>query len=112
MIDAPLLIEGGLYRICSKVIVIDLSPENQIKRLMSRDSISEEEALSKINSQMPLKKKLEYANFVIDNNGDKKQTEEKVNSLILKMKKTSPVITRNRIAIFFLILIFYFLFLR
>jgi len=38
----------------NKVVVVYASPDVQLKRLMERDNISKQEALLKIESQMPL----------------------------------------------------------
>jgi dephospho-CoA kinase len=67
--DAPLLIETGMNKFLSKVIVVKVSEETQIQRLISRDSISLENALSRVKSQMPLEQKLKRADIVIENEG-------------------------------------------
>lgn len=41
---------------------------------MQRDSSTEQQALSRIKSQMPQDKKIELADEVIDNNGSKEET--------------------------------------
>ncbi|MFW6230167.1 MAG: dephospho-CoA kinase [Halanaerobium sp.] len=65
---APLLYEAGLDRFCDQVWVIDSSEETQIKRLKMRNNFSREEALKRINSQMPLKEKKIKADISIENN--------------------------------------------
>ena len=78
VIDAALLIEGGLYREMSKVIVVYADEKTQAERLARRDRITPEEAQKRIRSQMPLKEKLKYADYVIDNNGEPESTLERV----------------------------------
>ncbi|KAF9176018.1 hypothetical protein BGX21_001155 [Mortierella sp. AD011] len=70
VIDVPLLLEGELWRIVSDVIVVYCSPEMQLARIQSRDSLSEEDALARINAQRPLIEKVEYADHVIYNTSD------------------------------------------
>lgn len=70
VIDAALLYEVGLQKGVSKVIVVYADEEKQIKRLMKRDCLSEEDAKKRINAQMPLKLKAGYADYVINNNGE------------------------------------------
>lgn len=78
VVDAALLIEGGLYREMSRVIVVYADERNRIERLVKRDGLTPEEAKKRIACQMPLKEKREYADYVIDNNGEAKETLEKV----------------------------------
>ncbi|MDR0956839.1 MAG: dephospho-CoA kinase [Endomicrobium sp.] len=72
MINAPLLFEIGLDKICDKVIVIWASYETQRKRLAMRDGLNDEDVQKRIYSQMPVKEKIKLADFVINNNGSKK----------------------------------------
>lgn len=78
VIDAALLIERGLYSEMSKVIVVYVDEKTQAERLARRDHITPEEAQKRIRSQMPLKEKLKYADYVIDNNGEPESTLERV----------------------------------
>lgn len=50
------------------------SEEKQLHRLQQRDSITEAEARSRIQSQYPLSEKARRADVVIDNNGDRQST--------------------------------------
>ena len=69
VIDAPLLIETGLHKEVDEVWVVTIEPEEQIRRLMKRDNISEGEAKSRIDSQMTQQEKIKHAQVIIDNNG-------------------------------------------
>lgn len=71
VVDAPLLFEGGLHRICSSISVVYVDEETQLKRLMERDSISEAVARKKISSQLPLEVKKKMANDLFDNSGSR-----------------------------------------
>jgi dephospho-CoA kinase len=66
VVDAALMIESGGYSRFDKLIVVHCRPEIQLERLMARNSISREEALKRINSQMPQEEKMRYADFLID----------------------------------------------
>jgi len=65
----PLLFEAGLQDLCSEVWVVDCEPEQQLNRLMSRSSLSEEQALARIAAQWPLERKRPLADRLIDNRG-------------------------------------------
>ncbi|MFH1879067.1 MAG: dephospho-CoA kinase [Candidatus Omnitrophota bacterium] len=67
VIDAPLLIESGLYSFVDIVIVVTCAYETQIERAKKR-GIPEDQAVKIIKRQMPLEEKAEYADFIIENN--------------------------------------------
>jgi len=66
VIDAALMIESGGYRRLDKLIVVHCRPEVQLERLINRDGLSREEALRRINAQMPQEEKKKYADNLID----------------------------------------------
>ncbi|KAH8117394.1 CoaE-domain-containing protein [Phellopilus nigrolimitatus] len=86
VIDVPLLIETGLYKCVGKVIVASCSEDMQLMRLMSRDNLSEEDAMARIKSQMPITEKAKYADAVIDNSGTLDELREQVQFLIRKLE--------------------------
>ena len=51
LIDVPLLFESGLDKLCNKIILVLCDENIRIERIMKRDNISEENALSRINAQ-------------------------------------------------------------
>lgn len=78
IIDAALLVETGLYKRYDKLIVVSVSKETQLKRLMIRDAMSREEAESRMDRQLPLSEKLNVADYIIENEGSFTQTREAV----------------------------------
>ena len=74
-IDIPLFFEGGRYPI-EKSLVIYTTEEQQLERLMHRESYTKEEALKRIQTQIPVEKKRELATYVIDNSGTLTQLEK------------------------------------
>ena len=66
VIDAALMIESGGYKRFDKLIVVHCRPEVQLERLMLRDKLSRDEALRRINSQMPQEEKQKFADYLID----------------------------------------------
>lgn len=73
-LDAPLLLEYNLEYLVDKIIVVKVDNETQIQRLMARDNITYKYAKAKISSQWPIEEKEKYANFVIDNSGNREHT--------------------------------------
>lgn len=81
VIDVPLLMELGIQKEFDKVIVVYVSEETQIKRVMERDGGTEEDAKELIELQMPLKEKLKFADVVINNEGTREETEKQVRNM-------------------------------
>lgn len=86
IIDAPTLIENNLHVEMDYVILVYADNSVQIQRVMSRDKLTKVEAVSRINSQMPMEEKKEYANIIVDNNADLIDTQKQVYDLIDFMK--------------------------
>ncbi|WP_458109789.1 dephospho-CoA kinase [Bacillus zhangzhouensis] len=70
VLDIPLLFESQLESLVDRIIVVYTTPELQLSRLMSRNDLSEEEALNRIHSQQPLEEKCQKADRVIENTKD------------------------------------------
>jgi len=80
IVDAAVLIEAGEHRNMDAVIVVCCDEERQVERLASR-GLARDAALSRVRAQMPLKEKLKYADYVIDNNGTVEETLKKTREL-------------------------------
>lgn len=78
ILDIPLLFEAGYDEEMDDIMVVSLSRCTQLKRLISRDHLTNEEANARIDSQMPLKEKTKRADIVIDNNGTIEETQKQV----------------------------------
>jgi dephospho-CoA kinase len=81
LVDVPLLLEVGMVHRFDKVIVVYAHESAQIERLMQRDGITKEEASEALHAQMPLSKKVEAADFVIDNSGILEETRGQVKKM-------------------------------
>ena len=67
VLDAPTLIENNLQKNMDINILVWVDKETQIQRIMDRDLISKDKAQLRINAQIPLDKKRELVDYVIDN---------------------------------------------
>jgi dephospho-CoA kinase len=76
--DVPLLIEAGMKQMVDVVLLVYISPEEQLRRLMDRNGYTREEALSRLRAQMPIQDKLALADLVVNNEGPREETQEKV----------------------------------
>ena len=69
ILDIPLLIESG-YEDLNGIIVVDLIPEEAVRRLVAYRRFSEDDAKNRISNQVKREDRIEKADFVVDNNGD------------------------------------------
>jgi dephospho-CoA kinase len=76
--DVALLFETGGVAKMDRVVVVATDPETELARLMARDGMAEAGARARIESQMPVAEKAKHAHYVIDNSGDRVQTERQV----------------------------------
>ena len=67
IIDAALLIESGNFECVDKVIVVQSSEEQQVKRILSRSFLTYNQVVARIKNQMSLADKNKYADFILDN---------------------------------------------
>jgi dephospho-CoA kinase len=86
---APLLLEAGERDLVDILWLVALDDETQVERLMKRDSLTREDAMRRVASQMPFSEKLKYADKVIDNNGPPERTREEVTRLWREVKEHS-----------------------
>ncbi len=75
---APLLLEHGAEAIVDQVWVVDVPLEEQLRRLLERDGLPRQEALRRVQAQMPAADKAARADVLIDNSGDLADTERQV----------------------------------
>ncbi|THH16479.1 hypothetical protein EW146_g4164 [Bondarzewia mesenterica] len=87
VLDVPLLIESGIWNWVGKVVVVYCSAEIQLQRLMKRDNSTREAAMSRLNAQLPITEKLEYADNVIDNSGGPQELEQQVDSFLRRLQR-------------------------
>jgi dephospho-CoA kinase len=87
IVDAALMIEVGTYKNYQKVVLVTCEPAIQKQRLMQRSGLTEEQIDERIRSQMPLKEKLKYADYVIDNSGDPGDTRRQVEEVNSKLRE-------------------------
>jgi dephospho-CoA kinase len=67
--EAALLVENGIYHAIDGVIVVAVSSEVQLARLIEREHLDEADARQRFAAQAPLSTKLAVADYVIENDG-------------------------------------------
>lgn len=85
-LDIPLLFENGLDKKCDITITVYVTEENQMKRLMARNELTEADAASRINSQMSLLEKKNLSDWVFDNNENREHLFEQIDEFIKNLQ--------------------------
>jgi dephospho-CoA kinase len=85
--SVPLLFETHREADFDFVAVTVCPPEQQLQRILDRDSISEEEARQRIAVQMPAEQKAQRADFVILTGGTLLATDRQVDELLIALNK-------------------------
>ncbi|UOQ94106.1 dephospho-CoA kinase [Halobacillus shinanisalinarum] len=84
VLDIPLLFESKLTDYADRTLVVYVDEEIQLTRLMERDQSGIDEAKQRISSQIPVRKKAEMADAVIDNTGTIEQSYTQLKSILKK----------------------------
>lgn len=86
IVDVPLMYEKGYDEWMDQVAVVYCTPNQQIKRLMQRNQLTEKEAKQRIDSQLPIEMKKLLAEVVFDNSNDLTQTIQQVDTWLSNRK--------------------------
>ena len=86
-LDAPTLIENDLHISVDVTILVWVSSDVQVQRVMFRDDLEIDEIMDRIRSQMSLEEKKEFADFIIDNEGSIKNTRIQLDSIITQLER-------------------------
>lgn len=86
ILDAPLLIEKNLHKEMDYVVLIWVNMEEQLKRLMDRDKMDEENAIKRISSQMNIDFKKQFADFIVDNSKGEEYLRQQIHRLCVILK--------------------------
>ncbi len=81
IVDAAAIIESGFADKCNLLVVVTAPVEIRKNRIMARDSITEENALIRINGQKDDVFYLSKADFIIDNNGNGEELKKQLAKL-------------------------------
>ena len=76
--DIPLLFETGHQHDFDRVIVCACAPEEQLRRIMSRDGLTEADARARLAAQWPIDEKISRADHVIRTDGPFAETDMQV----------------------------------
>ena len=86
-LDIALLYEANFVDLVEKVVVVYVDDDVQLERLMTRNSLSKEESLKRIESQMSPQEKASLGDFVINNSYRKEDTFQQIDEILEKLKR-------------------------
>ena len=84
VIDAPLLFESELNKICDKVIGVISKRELQIERIVARDDIDYEQAEKRLEAQQSNEFYIQNCDDIIENNKNFENIKKKIEKIIEK----------------------------
>jgi dephospho-CoA kinase len=86
--EVPLLFEVNLHHWLRPVILVATDVATQKQRLQQRDHLTESEAAKHIAAQMSLEDKRRLADYVIENDGNLEDLEQRVRAVLAEIKAT------------------------
>ena len=86
-LDIALLYEANFVDLVEKVAVVYVDEDVQLERLMTRNSLSKEEAIKRIESQMSPREKAALGDFLINNSYSKEDTFQQIDEILEKLKR-------------------------
>ena len=86
VLEAPLLFEAKLEKLAGAVVTVYACSSSQIKRLAAK-GYSREDAVARIEAQMPLPEKMLRSDYVVFNTGARKNLLPQVKSIIRRELK-------------------------
>ena len=81
VLDAALIVELGFATEVDYLVLVSASTKVRLARLMERSGLTEDEAMRRIDSQIPEEAKLQHADFVIKNETTRDYLREQVDAL-------------------------------
>lgn len=82
----PLLFEARMTDLVTEIWVVRCSADQQIQRIQQRDHLKLEQIQARINSQMPIDRKIQQADFVLDNSSTTKALLQQVDEALTRKK--------------------------
>ena len=84
-IDAIALLESGLGNLCDATVAVTAGDELRVRRIMARDSISEEYARKRVEAQKPSRWFEEHCTYTLRNDGVPSEVEAQARNLFKTM---------------------------
>jgi dephospho-CoA kinase len=97
VVDAALIYELNMEKMFDAVIVVHAQVETRVQRIVNRDKMDPLEIMARINRQIPLEDKIQWAAYTIDNNGTLEELKRHTQQVFERLIANLPVEKRIRI---------------
>lgn len=87
-IDAAVLIGSGIEAMCSFIVSVIADDDVRIRRIISRDGISEQAALNRLKAQPDKDFYIRHSKYIIQNNGSLTELEMNAEEVLKKIRET------------------------
>ncbi len=81
-VSIPLLFETGFDKLFDKILFVQCNDDIRLEHLMKRNNFTKEQALARMNSQMPQEEKIAKSDYVIYNNSGLDELKKQVTKFI------------------------------
>jgi len=81
----PLLFEAKMSDLVTEIWVVSCTTQQQLRRLEERDRLPLEQAVARINSQLPLQEKIARADVVLDNSSTQEDLLKQVDLALIAL---------------------------
>ena len=88
VIDAPLLLETGLDRLCDATVFVECDPDTRGRRVADHRGWSPDQIQRREEHQHPLDRKRQRADYVVVNSGDLETTRRQVERIAAGLTQT------------------------
>ena len=85
LIEAALILEFG-FKDYDRLIVMTIDQDRQIERLLKKGKYNKDEINNILKSQLSQEKKIESADYIIDNSGTLEELKKNINKVIIRLK--------------------------
>jgi dephospho-CoA kinase len=99
-VDAALIYELSLEHMFDAVVVVSSKMSQRLERIRKRDNLTNKEIMDRINKQIPIEDKKQWADFLIENNEDLETLKKNSRKLFYELRKLArkkSQITRNQV---------------
>lgn len=85
-IDAAALIESGINKKCDYLLCVLANKDLRLQRIINRDNLSQDEALSRINAQKNDEFYIEKSDYIVYNNGNIDEINEQIIKILNEIR--------------------------
>ena len=84
ILDLPLLFESKLTFLVTEIWIVYCNEQEQLKRLMKRNSLNKKDGIIRMKNQLPFKDKVKTADYILDNSSTFENLYIQINEVIRK----------------------------